>query len=100
MNAVGQSFQALQTHRKMSAALGPNEGMNLVNNKRVRRRENVTSPRRGQHQVKRLGRRNQDLRPTPKHLLAIPRRGVAGPNRDADLGKRYPALSRYPLDAD
>ena len=81
MAAPGQRLQALQRERQVSAALGGNEGVNLVDDDRVDGAQSLGGLR-GEQQVERLGRGDENLGGMAGKAGALPLRRVAGANAD------------------
>ena len=81
---AGQLLEPLQGQREMRAALGPGHRVDLVDDHRLGVHEELARPR-GEHQVERLGRGDEDVRGLPEHRLALLLRRVAGADRDRDV---------------
>ena len=83
---AGQPLQALERQRQVGAALGADQRVDLVDDHRVDGREHAARALGGQHQVERLGRRDQDL----GRACSIRSRSPAGvsPVRTADPDRR------------
>ncbi len=82
--AAGLRLQALERQREMRAALGRRDGVDLVDDHRLDATEHRARLRR-EHQVQRLGRRDQDVRRVARHRRALALRRVAGANRHAHV---------------
>ena len=103
-------FEPLEREREVSATLGRNERVDLVDDHRIDGAERVAGVRR-QEEVQRLGRRDQDVGRIPLEPCALDRGRIAGPDRDGrhvmglaasdgavrDAGKRR---AKVPLDVD
>ena len=93
-----QLLQALDADRHVRAALRACNCMHLVDDQRLDRAQHVAGLR-GQHQVERLGRRDQDVGRILEDLASFLLRRVAGAHRDAHLrlqaGQR---AAQVPLD--
>ena len=77
---VGQRLQALQRQRQVGAALGAGQGVDLVDDDPLDAAQRL--PRlRGQQQVERLGRRDQDVRRALAEGAPLVGRRVAGAHR-------------------
>ena len=71
--------------RQVRAPLGRGHRVDLVDDARLRAGEQLLRAP-GQHQVQRLGGRDQDVRRLAEHRLALALRGVAGAHRDLEVG--------------
>ena len=76
--------QPLERQRQMGAPLGRRHRVDLVDDARLGAGEQLLRAP-GQHQVQRLGRRDQDVGRLAQHRLALALRRVAGPHRDAQI---------------
>ena len=83
--APGGGAEALERQREVGAALRRGDGVDLVDDAPLRPGEQLLCPA-GQHQVQRLGRRDEDVRRLAEHRLALLLRRVAGADGDRDLG--------------
>ena len=84
-------LEPLDRERHMRAVRpSPGDRVHLVEDQRVDRAKDVACLR-GQHQIERLGCRDQDVRRFLRDLAALLRRCVAGVNRDAHLRLGSPA---------
>ena len=94
----GDALEPLEREGEMGAALRAGDGVDLVEDHRLDRLQQVAAARREQ-EVERLGRRDQDVGRRPQHPLAVALRRVARPHahreRRADPRER-PA--EVPLD--
>ena len=81
---LGQRLQPLQRQRQVRAALRPGDGVDLIDDQRLDVAEGLARPR-GQHQVERLRRRDQDVGRVAQHRRAFLLRRVAGADADRDL---------------
>ena len=77
-------LEPLERQREVGAALCPRDGVDLVDDHPLHVREELARPRR-EHEVERLGRRDQHVRRRAQHRLALSLGGVAGADRDADV---------------
>ena len=98
--AAGQVGQPLQRERQMRAALPAGQRVDLVDDDRLDAGQHLAR-RRGQDQVERLGRRDQDVgRPAP-HRRPLALRRVAASHRHLDRARGLDAVKRraqVPLD--
>jgi hypothetical protein len=79
------ALEPLQRQRQVRTPLGRRHRVDLVDDHRLDVGEDV--PRlRGQHQVQRLGRGDEDVGRAPQHRLPLALRRVAGAERDAEVG--------------
>ena len=69
----------------MCPALGRRNRVDLVDDAPLRAGEHLLRPA-GQHQVQRFRRRDQDVRRFAQHRLALALGGVAGPDRNLEVG--------------
>ena len=81
---VDERSQALDGDREVGPALDACNCVNLVEDQRLDTAQRVARLR-GEHQVQRLGRRDQDVRRLLDQLAPLLRRRVAGAHRDAHL---------------
>jgi len=81
----GDPFESFQTEREMAPPLGVEDRVDLIDDHGPYRLEHRGRPIRGEHQVERLGRGDQNVGRLSNHALAGLRRGVAGAHRHADL---------------
>ena len=77
--------QPLERQRQMRAALGRGDRVDLVDDAPLGAGEQLLRAA-GQHQVQRLGRRDQDVRRLAQHRLALALGRVAGPHRHLQVG--------------
>lgn len=77
--------QPLQRHRQVRAALGLGDGVDLVQDHPLRAGEQPACLRR-EHEVQRLGRRDEDVGRRAQHGRPLLLRRVAGAHRDRDVG--------------
>ena len=68
----------------MSAPLRPGDGVHLVEDQRLDALQHL-APARGEQQVQRLRRRDQDVRVLSQHRRAVALRRVSGADGDAEL---------------
>ncbi len=87
--ARAELLEALEGEGEVGAALGRGDGVDLVEDHRLGRPEDLPGLG-GQHQVERLGRGDEDVRGMAEHRRPLAGRGVAGPDRDADVGAHAP----------
>ena len=76
------ALEPLERERQVGAALGLRDRVDLVDDHPLRVAQELARAR-GEHQVERLGRRDQDVRRLAEHRRALLLRRVAGPDRDA-----------------
>ena len=79
------SRQALEREREVRAALGRGDGVDLVDDHRLDAAQHLARLR-GEHQVERLRRGDQDVRRRAAHRRAVALRRVAGADRDREVG--------------
>ena len=89
--ATRLQLQPLQREEEVRAALGCNERVDLVDDDGLYRAQDLARLR-GEQQVERFGRGDEDVRRCARHLRPLARRGVARP--DADLGNVQGAALR------
>ena len=77
----GDLLEPLQGHHQVSAPLGRGHRVDLVDDDRLDADKGL-SRRRGEHQVERLGRGDQQIGRAPDQLLAVVGRRVAGTHPD------------------
>ena len=77
-------LEPLERQRQVRAALGLGDRVDLVDDHPLDVGQDLARPR-GQHQVERLGRRDQDVGRLAQHLRALLLRRVAGADRDLDV---------------
>ena len=80
----GETLEPLQREREVGAALRPGDGVHLVDDHGLDAGEHLATLR-GEQEVERLGRRDEDVRRVPQHLAPLLLRRVAGPDGDAEL---------------
>ncbi len=78
-----ERFQPFQRERQVRAALGARDRVDLVDDDDLDATERLAG-RAGEHQIQRLGRRDQDVRWVPGDLTPVLGGRVTGPARDAD----------------
>ncbi len=76
--------EALEREREVCSALGVRDGVDLVDDHRFDVAERLAGAR-GEHQVERLGGRDEDVRRVAKHRGALLLRRVAGADADPDV---------------
>ena len=81
---AGGVLEPLERQRQVRAALGLRDRVDLVDDHPLGVAEDLARPR-GQHQVERLGRRDQHVGRLAQHLRALALRRVAGADGDLDL---------------
>ena len=86
---VDQVLEPLQGQRQVGAPLGLGDRVDLVDDHRLDRGEDLAGAR-GEHQVERLGGGDQDVGRRFAHRPALGLAGVAGPQADRDLGADPP----------
>ena len=95
---AGQTVEALDRQREVRPALGARNGMHLVEDQRPDRLQHLAALR-GQKQVERLRRRDQDVGRLAKHRRALFLGRVPGAHRDRQLGlKPGERPAQVPLD--
>ncbi len=82
---VAELGQALERQCQVRAALGRRDRVDLVDDHRLDPAEHLARLR-GEDQVQRLGRRDEDVRRRAAHGGALALRRVAGADRDGDVG--------------
>ena len=80
---VDEPLEPLDREREVRAALRPGDRVHLVEDQRLDPAERLAR-RRGEHEVERLGRRDQDVGRLLDELAALLRRRVAGADADAE----------------
>ncbi len=90
---AGEVLEPLKREREVSAALAGGHRVDLVDDHRLDRVEHLAR-RRGQDQVERLGRRDQDVGRAAAHRRAIPLRRVAASHRHRDRAGQVDAGER------
>ncbi len=85
--AVADCSQPLERERQVRAALGGGERVDLVDDHRLDAAQRLAR-RRGEHQVERLGRGDEDVGRVADQLAAVVGRGVAGAHADGRLAER------------
>jgi hypothetical protein len=88
--ARDERVEALEAQREVCAPLVADDRVDLVDDHGVDACEPFARPRRGQQDVERLGRRDEDVRRALRHLRALARGGVAGADADADRRELEP----------
>ena len=89
LQRLAQGVESLEAHREVGAALGGRDGVHLVDDDRVHARERLPGLAR-EHQVERLGRRDQDVGRRGDELAPVARGRVARAHADRHLGERDP----------
>ena len=101
--AAGERLEALQRKRQMCTAFVVRDGVNLVDDHGAARRQHLSPRNRGEQDVERLRRRDQNVRGCASHARPLALRHVPGAHHRADrhLGKPEApqALRRYPRSA-
>ena len=82
---AGRLGQPLERERQVRAALCLRDGVDLVHDHLLGAVEDLRRLA-GEHQVQRLGRRDEDVRRLADHRLALALRRVAGADGDLDVG--------------
>ncbi len=93
LRAAELRLQPLDAQREVRAALGARDGVDLVEDHGPHVGEDLAGLR-GQHQVQRLGRGDQDVRGVAQHRGTLARRRVAGADRHAHLLAEAEAAER------
>ncbi len=83
---VRDGLEPLERERQVRAALGARERVDLVDDDRRGRRAAISRAPRGEHQVERLGRRDQDVGRARGDAPALLGRRVAGAHRRRSAG--------------
>ena len=78
---VGDRLESFEREHQVRAALGGGERMDLVDDHRLHAAQRFAGPR-GEHEVERLGRGDEDVGRVAHELLAFLARRVAGTHRD------------------
>ena len=89
----GEMGQPLETQREVCAALGGGDGVDLVDDDVLDAAQDLARLA-GEHEVERLGGRDEDVGGRLGQLATRVRRRVAGSGGDRDLGHLYPELRR------
>ena len=93
-----QGVEPFQGERHVRAALRPRDGVHLVHDHRLERAQRLARLR-GQHQVERLRRRDQDVGRLLDELAPLLLGRVAGADADAELGlEAGERAAQVPLD--
>ena len=79
-----QRGEALERQREVRAALGRGDRVDLVDDDRLDVREDLARAA-GEHEVQRLGRRDEDVRRVAAHRGAVLLRRVAGADADGEV---------------
>ena len=87
----GEGVQALQAQRQVGAALGTEDGVDLVHDHGARGGQHAAASGAGEQQVERLRRGHHDVRRSPGHGGADGSRRIAGTQAGADLRRLDPA---------
>ena len=85
----GQVLEALQGEGEVGASLGLGYGVDLVDDHRLGRGEDLAGAR-GEHQVEGLGGGDEDVRRVSAHRAPLGLGGVAGAQADRDVGADPP----------
>ena len=85
LSAADQVLEALERQGEVGAALGLGDGVDLVDDHRLGAGEDLAGAR-GEHQVERLGRGDQDVGRRFPHRPPFRLARVAGPQADGDVG--------------
>ena len=94
-----ERVEPLEAEREVGAALGPGEGVDLVDDDRLHAGEGLPGSR-GEQEEERLGRRDEDVGGRPGEGAALVGRGVAGADRDRRPGHGEAEPGRGVADAD
>jgi hypothetical protein len=87
LKSSAQLLQSLQRQRQMRPPLIPRQRMNLINNHRLDRLEHLAPTPRGQQDVQRLGRRDENVRRLAQHRRPLRLRRIPGAHRYSNLRK-------------
>ena len=90
---LGQRLEPLERQRQVRAALGRRDGVDLVDDHPLDPAQHLARLR-GEDQVQRLGRRDEDVGRLARHRRALGLRRVAGADRDRDRRRRSRAAAR------
>ena len=90
-----QRFQPLQRQRQMRAALVIRHGVDFIDDHGFDIAQNRAALLRGQQNVKRLRRGDQNMRRPLQHGPPLVHQGVAGADRGANLRHQQAALARH-----
>ena len=96
--AARQMLQPLEREREVAAALVPRHGVDLVHDHRAHRAEHRTRVLGREDEIQRLGSRDEDVRRTLRHRLAVGLRRIARANERADLHVRQAQLLQRAAD--
>ncbi len=94
----GEVGEPLQAQRQVGAALGPGDGVDLIDDDPAHRAQDLPGLR-GEHQVERFRRGDQDVGRVAEHRLAFGLRGVAGTHRRGQVRRSEAGPLRCDLDA-
>ena len=97
--AGAQRRQAFQRQHQMCAALAPRDRVQFVHDDRAQCAEHAPAAVRGQQDVQRLRRRDQNMRRIAAHPVAFGLRRVAGAHAIADRDIRVAQRSQVRADA-
>ena len=92
---ISQRLQPLQRKRQVRAALVVGHGVDFVDDDGFDIAQNRAALFRGQQNVERLGRRDQNVRRPLQHGPALMHQRVAGADRGANLRHQQAALARH-----
>ncbi len=93
-----QRVEPLQAQRQVRATLAARHRMDLIEDHRMHIAQDL--PRlRGQHQVQRLGRGDQDVRRAPHQACAVTAAGIAGTHGHGQGNRRIPTFAAPRTDA-
>ncbi len=93
--ALGQRFQAFEREREMDSTLVIGDGMDFVDDHGFDVAQDGAAFLGGEENIKRLGRRHQDVRWTLEHEAAIFGERVAGADGGANLRHQEAALTGH-----
>ena len=90
--AAGEAIEPFERQCQMRAAFVAGDGVDLVDDHRVRLFEHLPAALGGEQDVERLGRRDEDVRRPAHHRLPLVCRRIAGAHEDANLRQRHATL--------
>ena len=93
--AIGQRLQPLQRERQVRAALVVGDGVDFVHDDGLDIAQNRAALFRGQQDVERLGRGDQNVRRPLQHRPPLVHQRVAGADGGANLRHQQSALARH-----
>jgi hypothetical protein len=96
--AGGQGVEPLEAEEEVGAALRARDGVHLVDDHGLHAREGLSGAR-GEHEVERLGRGDEDVRRAGEQAAPFRGRGVPAAHAHADVRNVQAELGRGGLDA-